>query len=272
MGSLPNRIIKESICTSNEIDALKPEEEVLFYRIIVNCDDYGRMDARLPILRAKCFPLRIDSVKDKDISSWLDSLIEQGLIFTYEADGKMYLQMATWEKHQQVRAKRSKFPAPDDGVVHKIADDINGNQAIANVPVIQSNPIQSESNLESESNPSKSFEETSQEYIFAEKLRGLILKNNPKARTPDDLQKWAFDFDKILRLDNRSPTDVDIVIEYSQASDFWMTNVLSPGKLREKFDTLYLQAKKQGGATSETDKRHPPGGDPAGKYPKYVKS
>jgi len=53
---VPNRIIKESICTSNEIDALKPEEEILFYRIIVNCDDFGRMDARLPILRAKCFP------------------------------------------------------------------------------------------------------------------------------------------------------------------------------------------------------------------------
>jgi hypothetical protein len=34
---VPNRIIKESICTSNEIDALKPEEELFFYRIIVNC-------------------------------------------------------------------------------------------------------------------------------------------------------------------------------------------------------------------------------------------
>jgi len=142
---MPNRIIKESICTSNEIDALKPEEEILFYRIIVNCDDFGRMDARLPILRAKCFPLRIDSVKDKDIRAWMDSLIKQGLIFTYEADGKMYLQMTTWEKHQQIRAKRSKHPSPDDGM---ITSEIIGNQVIANVP---ENPIQS--NLESESNP-----------------------------------------------------------------------------------------------------------------------
>ena len=145
---MPNRIIKESICTSNEIDALKPEEEILFYRIIVNCDDFGRMDARLPILRAKCFPLRIDSVKDKDIRAWMDSLIKQGLIFIYEVDGKEYLQMSTWEKHQQIRAKRSKFPAPDDGVIHKIANDINGKHPLSNVP---ENPIQS--NLESESNP-----------------------------------------------------------------------------------------------------------------------
>lgn len=142
---MPNRIIKESICTSNEIDALKPEEEILFYRIIVNCDDFGRMDARLPILRAKCFPLRIDSVKDKDIRVWMDSLIKQGLIFIYEVDGKEYLQMSTWEKHQQIRAKRSKYPAPDDGL---ITSEINGNHKISNVP---ENPIQS--NLESESNP-----------------------------------------------------------------------------------------------------------------------
>ena len=144
---IPNRIIKESICTSNEIDNLKPEEEVFFYRILVNCDDYGRMDARPPILRAKCFPLRIDKVKDKDIKAWINSLVARNLIFLYTVDGKRYLQTTTWEKHQQVRAKRSKFPAPDDGVINKIADepveksdDSNGNQMQSDVP---ENPIQS---------------------------------------------------------------------------------------------------------------------------------
>ena len=160
---MPNRIIKESICTSNEIDALKPEEELFFYRIIVNCDDYGRMDARLPILRAKCFPLRIDKVKDKDIKAWINSLVAQNLIFLYTVDGKRYLQVTTWEKHQQVRAKRSKFPAPDDGVINKIADetvdissDSNGNQMQSDVP---ENPIriQSESLSESESKTKKSY-------------------------------------------------------------------------------------------------------------------
>ena len=160
---MPNRIIKESICTSNEIDSLKPEEELFFYRILVNCDDYGRMDARPPILRAKCFPLRIDKIKDKDIKAWLNTLVARGLVFIYRVEGKDYLQMVTWEKHQQVRAKRSKFPAPDDGVMHKIADvtvekssDSNGNQMQSDVP---ENPIriQSESLSESESKAKKSY-------------------------------------------------------------------------------------------------------------------
>ena len=137
---MPNRIIKESICTSDTIDQLKPDEECFFYRLIVNCDDYGRMDARPPILLAKCFPLRIESVKAKDIQKMLNSLVKNRLVFVY-GEGK-YLQMVTWDKHQQIRAKRSKYPQPSE-------EDINGYQMIADDYICPRNPIQSES----ESNP-----------------------------------------------------------------------------------------------------------------------
>ena len=143
---MPNRIIKETICTSENIDALTPEEETFFYRLIVNCDDYGRMDARTPILRAKCFPLKLDKVKDKEIEKWIKNLARQQLIIIYEVEDRLYLQMVTWDKHQQIRAKRSKFPSPEDGRIKLIADDSRCNQKSANVPVIQSNPIQSNPN------------------------------------------------------------------------------------------------------------------------------
>lgn len=55
---MPSRIIKESICTSDEIDKLSAFAEVFFYRLIVNCDDYGRFDARPKILGSRLFPLR----------------------------------------------------------------------------------------------------------------------------------------------------------------------------------------------------------------------
>jgi hypothetical protein len=145
---MPNRIIKESICTSDDINSLTEKEEIFFYRLIVNCDDYGIMDARLPILKAKCFPLRIDKIKDEDINKWLRSLSKQGLVFLYEAEGKPYLKMTGWEKHQQVRAKRSKHPQPDMENMKAIADDIKCNQSMEDVP---ENPIQSKSESESES-------------------------------------------------------------------------------------------------------------------------
>jgi hypothetical protein len=144
---MPNRIIKESICTSEDIDGLTAQEEVFFYRLIVNCDDYGRFDARESILKARLFPLK--QLKSNEINRNLSKLCDAGLILLYQNDGKAYIQVKSWEKHQQVRNKRSKYPSFDD--LQSIA--IACNQLQSNVTVIQSNPIQSESESISESNP-----------------------------------------------------------------------------------------------------------------------
>lgn len=125
---MPNRILKESISTSETIDQLSCEEEVFFYRLMVACDDYGRMDARPAILRARCFPLRLDAVTDKNITQWLDSLSQAGLIQLYIVTGKPYLKMITWDKHQQIRAKRSKHPGPEDADREEQESDSNGNK------------------------------------------------------------------------------------------------------------------------------------------------
>ena len=140
MGS---RILKESICTSDNLDRLSWFEEVLFYRLIVNCDDYGRMDARPPILRSRLFPLK--NVTDAQIEKALQSLRSADMIDLYEVDGRSFLQMRTWEKHQTVRAKRSKYPAPECGVMtsENICKQMHADVAV----------IQSESVSESVSNP-----------------------------------------------------------------------------------------------------------------------
>ena len=109
---MPNRILKESICTSNNLDNLTLEEEIFFYRLMVNCDDYGRMDARPAILRARLFPLRTDSTTEDHITKWLYGLAKQELINVYEVNGQQYLQFKTWENHQKVRDHRAKYPEP----------------------------------------------------------------------------------------------------------------------------------------------------------------
>ncbi len=108
---MPNRIIKESICTSESIDRLDSFTEVFFYRLIVHCDDYGRMEARPMILRAELFPLkeRLPLIK---IEQTLESLEKAGCIRRYESDKKQYIAILSWEKHQRIRAKRSKYPPP----------------------------------------------------------------------------------------------------------------------------------------------------------------
>ena len=135
---MPNRILKESICTSDTLDKLTAFQETVFYRLIVQCDDFGRMDARPKILAAKLFPLkdvRVDQIKEA-----LLALSSAELVILYQVDGKPFLQMKTWERHQQIRAKKSKYPAPDGSFT---SSDIICNRMISDDSKCPRNPIQS---------------------------------------------------------------------------------------------------------------------------------
>jgi hypothetical protein len=109
---MPNRIIKESICVSEQIDELKPFEEVFFYRLLVNCDDYGCMDAREKILLSSLFPLK--NLHLSDITKALRKLSEVGLIRLYTVDGKLYLKVIKWGEHQRLRVSKHKYPEPEN--------------------------------------------------------------------------------------------------------------------------------------------------------------
>lgn len=110
---MPNRIIKESICSSDDMASLSWFEQALFIRLIVTADDYGRMDARASIIRGRLFPL--DDVSAKAIDAALAKLSTAGMVFLYEVGGKPFLQLTAWTKHQSPpRAKVSKYPAPED--------------------------------------------------------------------------------------------------------------------------------------------------------------
>ena len=132
---MPNRILKESICTSENVEQLSAFEETFFYRLIVNCDDYGRMDARAKILKARLYPLK--HINERQIENALKAVQDAGLVIIYAVDNKPYLQIKTWEKHQQVRAKKSKYPPMDDSICRQMISVDNK---------CPRNPIQSESN------------------------------------------------------------------------------------------------------------------------------
>ncbi len=79
---------------------------------------------------------------------------------------------------------------------------------------------------------------------LSELLADLVLENCPgnrnltAARREATLARWAQDIDKLLRIDGRSPEEVERVIRWSQQDTFWKPNIQSGAKLREKFDQL----------------------------------
>ena len=149
---MPNRIIKESICTSEDVAKLSMGAEILFYHLMVKADDFGVYFGNEQIIKNTCFPLKSSEIKLKQVESWLNELVKTGLLFAYVAeDGKKYVQFTKWAKHQQIRAKKSKYPMYDSTCNQLISDDCNScrNPIQSNPDEIQSESAQSAEEIES---------------------------------------------------------------------------------------------------------------------------
>lgn len=176
---MPNRIIKDTIRTSYEIDRLSVMAEITFYRLLTYADDYGLFLADPRILKSELFPLKMFSSSLKtidsdlttidsnsltgDIASWINEIVQVGIIKLYSANSKPYGYFVSWKAHQRTRNDKPKHPKPENKPTYNTIQDlmeaigcslktIDSNPLTIdsnpqqNASVIQSNPIQSESN------------------------------------------------------------------------------------------------------------------------------
>ena len=154
---MPNRILKDSKCSSENIDSLSAFQETVFYRLIVNVDDYGRLDARPKLLASKLFPLK--EIRVAQIEDALRALTSAELVTLYTVGGKPFLQMNTWDRHQTVRNKKSRYPGIEEADAVETVEN-NCNQLNATACKCSSNPIQSNTNTNTNPNPNICTEQT----------------------------------------------------------------------------------------------------------------
>ena len=111
---MSNRILKESIRMSEEIDALTWFEETFFYRLIVTVDDYGVFPADPVLLMHLLFPKK-ENLNRKMVEECLKHLEALQLIRRYSVAGKgIFLQLKTWDRHQRIRNSKRKYPGPEE--------------------------------------------------------------------------------------------------------------------------------------------------------------
>lgn len=108
---MPSRIVRDGILTSERVNALSPLAELFYRRLMSVADDHGRYSANLTQLRAYCFPLKLDKVKESAIREWLDECVKHRLVVLYSVGGKDYLQMVDFG--QRINGK-SKYPEPPE--------------------------------------------------------------------------------------------------------------------------------------------------------------
>lgn len=89
---------------------------------------------------------------------------------------------------------------------------------------------------------SKTYDQVSVHYQLALRLLNRIKENFPGYKEPN-LQKWSNDIRLMMERDNRTEKQVAYLIDWCQQDSFWKSNILSPSKLREKFDQLAIKVK-----------------------------
>lgn len=106
---MPNRLIRDKICGSEDYNALTPSQRDVFVRLILKSDDYGRFDGRPNFIKSYLAPL--GNITQAEIDDGIQALIDRGMVVKYWHENAPYLRLTAWRKYQTARAKASKFPA-----------------------------------------------------------------------------------------------------------------------------------------------------------------
>lgn len=128
-GTPGPRSIFPEMCNSRSLARCGVLANALWPRILVCCDDQGRMAGSAGDVLGECFPKMLARVKLRDIEAALEELSAERMVRIYEAQGEQYLQVVAWWRwqHYAKRAYPSRFPAPEgwtDYVYGRIGDEI----------------------------------------------------------------------------------------------------------------------------------------------------
>ena len=104
--------------------------------------------------------------------------------------------------------------------------------------------------------PTPSF--TPEDHTVASEMWQGILAIQP-GRSPPDLDKWANEIRLMRESDRRTHAEIRGLVQRVQADPFWSVNILSPAKLREKWDDLQLRLSRNNGSKASPSRVHTPG-------------
>jgi len=122
---MPNRILRDGILASQSVASLDWAAEVFYRRLMSIVDDYGRTEALPELLRTRCYPLQVNSVRVADIIRWIAACEKADLIVHYAAADKRYLEVLKFGQRQRTPSKwPPAFPNPPNvSCCHLRADD-----------------------------------------------------------------------------------------------------------------------------------------------------
>lgn len=278
------RTIKPEFWTDEKIVELSPLARLLFIGLWNFSDDAGNGEGSRRQVKMRIFPG--DNI---DVDPLIEELKAQGLVSEYAVEGKVYLNIRNFTRHQKINrpSQTRMYPPPKTETLTEASDKKaqegkgSGREGIKDQGRDQgekpswSSPGDDDRRRKVKkrqidiSNP----EATRLSEIFAER----ILSNNPDfrelkpERRDKTLHTWSTEIGRMIRIDGRDPPEIEQVIRWCQADTFWRSNVLSANKLRQQFDRLKMQLKQRGEANGRrSEKDNGAGGGSVQKPGKYA--
>lgn len=223
------RTIKPELWQNEALGSKSRDVRLLFIGLINHSDDEGRQRGSTPLLRSTLFPYD-ESLTNAEIDAWLDELESIDAIHRYSVTGQKYLHLPSFCKHQVInKPTKSALPPPP----------VRADYGSAPVGL----PVGREGNgMEKEGkgvSPPKADDAPRPDVEgLCRRLAAKIVANDPKAKVAPNSKAWRDSCRLLLDVDGRTVTEVEQIIDFAQADDFWRTNILSMKKLREQFTAL----------------------------------
>ena len=248
------RSIKPEFWRSEDIADLTVEDRLLFIGLWSYVDDNGVGIDRLADVCADLFALDLERDPPETfarVSRGLQNLSEAGRIVRYTVEGKSYLHITNWSKHQRIdKPNKARYPHPDAEnatIREEVATpsrhpretpapgtEEQGNRGTGEQGTCDPADAGSLSDAASGADATEATNPDAE--ALSHYLADRIRTNGNKVRTVG--KRWHDAMDRLIRLDGYTPEQIRQVIDWSQGNEFWAPNILSAPKLREKFDTL----------------------------------
>lgn len=244
------RTIKPEFFSSDDICSLTPLARLFYVSLWCESDREGRLEWKPSTFKLRYFPA--DQIDINDLACELES---KGLIIVYEVEGKQWAEIPTFTEHQVINNREAPskiLPFSSDACARvKVActrvkaegkEGREGKEGKGTSPnqasdePIGSEPVEDRRKQKRLPSPE---DETS-----ARKLFGMILAVNASAKPPGSWGPWSDDIRLMREVDGRSHAEIEALFAWAKRDTFWSPNIQSPGKLREKWNTLFEQSKR----------------------------
>lgn len=263
------RTIKPEFWTDEDLSEVSEAACLLAIGLLNYADDEGYFNANEKLIKAAVFPIRDTS---SSITVLLRELSDCGyLCFFKGSDGKRYGLVKGFAKHQVINKKTASkikhlCELPEnygsDTVELPTGKERKGKEEEGSKDSSSDNSDELPGQAEQDKTaaflakypeavggcytPSGSKWGSATDRECAQWIYDRVLMVNSAAKEPN-WPVWSNDIRLMRQADGRNHKEICELFKWANQDSFWQANILSPGKLREKWDTLAAKRNSGGG-------------------------